>query len=153
MLQHLGDRLFARPLAAAAVAALGLAAASHRLCDLLRARAAGGPCRPAPAASARNGIMRHAGQKAISGHDGRRHAERLRVSLASCLTSALSAAPATPAFETSRPAAVETISAGIWRDEAVADGQQRVGRAPPGRSGMLCCSDADDDAADDVDER
>ena len=54
---------------------------------------------------------RNAGQKRHHQHHRARHAERLGIA-GELLSSALSAAPATPALETSRPAAVETISAG-----------------------------------------
>jgi hypothetical protein len=46
---------------------------------------------------------------------------------------------------------VDTISAGIWRDETVADGQQRVVVGRVGE-GQIHLRDADEDAAENVDE-
>jgi len=49
-----------------------------------------------------------------------------------------------------RPAAIETISAGDLRDQAVADCEQRIGAPPPSVNGSPLLRDADDHAADDV---
>jgi hypothetical protein len=62
----------------------------------------------------------------------------------------LSAAPVTPAFDTKRPAAVDDQRRNL-RDQAVADGEQRVGVRRRGEREALL-HDADDHAADDVDQ-
>ena len=79
------------------------------------------------------------------------HAERLRDRATSWPNSALSAAPSTPALETSRPAAVETISAGICvtRPSPMVS---RVKVCAASAKLTALCGHADDDAADDVDD-
>ena len=98
---------------------------------------------------AANGISGMPGTTAIT-PEAAETTPRLTGLVASWLTSALSAEPSTPAFETRKPAAMEMMSAGTWLTRPSPIVRHGVAARRRAQADMVL-QDADQDAADDVD--